>query len=564
LQHSNAEMPDLFHSLLKQDLGHLRIVAGLWGIELDSNDEDSARGELSASLLDPQLVAELMDSLTPRAREAIAALTNAGGRIPWASFVREFGDVREMGASKRDRERPHLRPASTSEYLFYRAILARAFFDTDKGPQEFAYIPDDLLSLLQGGTQHVAPLQKPEAPGRGATPGEKACIIPADDRILDDATTLLAALRLGLDISPDKKLLDLLHAAGLLKKNIPQAEAVRKFLEAPRAEALRMLTEAWQKSETFDELRLMPTIICEGEWKNQPQVTREFLLNLLDAIPENKWWSLIPFVREVKQKYPDFQRPAGDYDSWFIKRASDGQYLRGFAYWDEVDGALIRFFITDILHWLGMVELASPEEEKEVTAFKLVDIENPKPKIEDAKLHVTSQGKIMAPRFAPRAVRYQVARFCEWYEDGGRAGGGSRYTPSELPNQRRIETKPDEYHYRITPRSLTKAKEQGLKVEHLLALLAKHSDAGIPPALVKALKRWEVNGTEARAETQIVLKVSRPEVLEELRKSKAARFLGEPLGPTTIVIKAGAQSKVMDALAEMGLLAEGDANEQTF
>jgi hypothetical protein len=100
-----------------------------------------------------------------------------------------------------------------------------------------------------------------------------------------------------------------------------------------------------------------------------------------------------------------------------------------------------------------------------------------------------------------------------------------------------------------------------LKIEYLLALLAKHSDAGIPPSLVKALKRWGVNGTEARAETQVILRVSRPEVLEELRKSKAARFLGEPLGPTSVVIKAGAQSKVIAALAEMGLLAEDNTAE---
>jgi hypothetical protein len=44
--------------------------------------------------------------------------------------------------------------------------------------------------------------------------------------------------------------------------------------------------------------------------------------------------------------------------------------------------------------------------------------------------------------------------------------------------------------------------------------------------------------------------------LEELRKSKAARFLGEPLGPTSIIIKTGAQAKVMAALTEMGVLAE--------
>ncbi len=56
-----------------------------------------------------------------------------------------------MGAGKRDREHPHLKPASTSEVLFYRALIARAFFDTDKGPQEFAYIPDDLFELINHG-----------------------------------------------------------------------------------------------------------------------------------------------------------------------------------------------------------------------------------------------------------------------------------------------------------------------------------------------------------------------------------------------------------------------------
>ena len=553
-------MPDIYHSLLGHDLGHLQIIAECWGIELESNELDKATKKLVASLLDPERFAELIDSLTPPAREALNALTESNGRIPYANFIRQFGDIREMGAGKRDRERPHLKPASTSEVLFYRALIARAFFDTDQGPQEFAYIPDDLFRIInhEEHKEHREKIKKDsvnsvnsavshqraavvrgtngvvnESLGRGATPSEKAYIIPATDRILDDATTLLAAFRLGREISSDPKLISLLHSAGLLKKNIPQAEAVRKFLEAPRDDALKMLIEAWQESDTFNEMRLMPGIICEGEWKNQPHVTREFLLNLLNAVPDDKWWNLNSFINDIKNKYPDFQRPAGDYDSWFIKRGSDGQYLRGFESWDEVDGALIRFFIMDILYWLGIVELASPEEGKEVTAFRLLNVKNLRLKAEDAKLHISSQGKVVVPGFAPRTVRYQVARFCEWDEE-----------------------KPDEYKYRITPHSLTKAKEQGLKIEQLLALLAKHSDAGIPPVLVKALKRWEVNGIEARAETQVVLKVSRPEVLEELRKSKAARFLGEPLGPTTVTVKSGAIQKVMDAITELGLLAE--------
>ena len=54
-------MPDLFHSLHKHDIGHLRIIAEFWGLELDSTDVDSAREELSAALLDADLLSEMAD-----------------------------------------------------------------------------------------------------------------------------------------------------------------------------------------------------------------------------------------------------------------------------------------------------------------------------------------------------------------------------------------------------------------------------------------------------------------------------------------------------------------------
>jgi hypothetical protein len=63
-------------------------------------------------------------------------------------------------------------------------------------------------------------------------------------------------------------------------------------------------------------------------------------------------------------------------------------------------------------------------------------------------------------------------------------------------------------------------------------------------------------GAEARLEAQTILRVSRPEIIEELRKSKAGRFLGESLGPAAVIVKAGAHAKVVAALAELGLLAD--------
>ena len=523
-------MPDLLQSLLKQDIGHLRIIAEFWGLELESITVDSAREELAASLLDFELLAELIDSLSPEADSAITTLVNSGGRLPWTTFTRKYGDIREAGAGKRDREKPYLKPTSTAEILYYRGLVARAFFDTEKGPQEFAYIPDELLELLK--EQNENSVVNSEPLGRPASPGERGQEILANDSILDEATTLLASLRSGRsNFQPDNRLLALLTSAKLIKKNDINADKVKTFLEASRTDALKILQDAWLESDSFNELKLMPDLICEGEWTNQPLETREFLLNLLDAIPEGKWWSLNSFIRDIKAKYADFQRPAGDYDSWFIKRASDGQYLRGFAYWDQVDGALLKYFITDVLHWLGQVDLSIADGASEPTSFHLSSFEGKKD--ETGKITVSSNGKISIERTAPRVVRYQVSRFCEWEEP-----------------------KKDDYMYRVTTRSLTHAKEQGLKAEQLLSLLVKHTNNKVPPSLVQALKRWEVNGIEARVETQIILRLSRPEVLEEIRKSRAAKFLGEVLSPTAVVVKSGAIQKVMDALVELGLLAE--------
>jgi hypothetical protein len=556
-------MPSLLQSLQNHDLAFLRIVGGLWGLELKSRELGEATSELAVSLLDPDLVAEVLTSLNPQGRSALSALAASKGRIPWAAFARQFGAVREMGTAKRDREKPYLEPVSAAEILFYRALLFRAFFSTAKGPQEFAYIPDDLLELVQAWEHEAGKMQPemtttgtaevPDTPGRGATPGEKKHLRPASDHLLDDATTLLAALRLGRETISDPKLSALLQAAGLLSGptrtavskaagkskagGYIKADKVKAFLEASRSAALKMLADAWRTSQAFNELRLIPGLLFEGEWENQPLVTREFLLDLLQGIPPGAWWSLNAFLSGIKKAYPDFQRPGGDYDSWFIKRAADGTYLRGFSYWDQVDGALIRFLITDILYGLGMIELAAAEEGGAITAFHLLEIPIRESE-ETGKIAVASNGKMVVPRLVPRAVRYQLSRFCQW-----------------------DEATPEGYRYHVTPQSLTRAREQGLKVEHLLALLARHADAGIPPVLLKALKRWDQNGTEARAETQVILKVSRPEVLDELRKSKAARFLGEPLGPTSVVIKAGAQPKVMAVLAELGLLAEDTTGE---
>jgi hypothetical protein len=247
-------------------------------------------------------------------------------------------------------------------------------------------------------------------------------------------------------------------------------------------------------------------------------------------------------IADVKQTHADYQRPAGDYDSWYLRQEESGHFLRGFEHWDKIDGALIHFILSGPLHWLGITDLAAPKEDLPPTAFrfsnwgaKLLQGEPPKPmQVENEKIFLNSNAQIRVPRLAPRPARYQLARFCTW--DG---------------------SDDSSYKYIIKPSSLARAQQGGLQVGNLLNLLYRHAKS-VPPNLEKALKRWDTQGTEARLEQAIILRLRTPEMMQVLRKSRAARFLGDPLGPTVISVKPGAAEKVLAILAELGYLGSSD------
>ena len=141
-------MPTLIQSLHGHDLGHLRIIAEHWGVELNAPNARTGLAELTQAILDQSLVAEITAALSPDAQSALRLLLNSDGRLPWPQIARSFGDLRQIGPGRRDRERPDRDPISSVEELWYRAFIARAFFDTASGAQEFAYIPDDLLPFV--------------------------------------------------------------------------------------------------------------------------------------------------------------------------------------------------------------------------------------------------------------------------------------------------------------------------------------------------------------------------------------------------------------------------------
>ncbi len=520
-------------------------MADFWGLEVKDEAQPSLVNQLADQMSDVTQFEEMMDGVSDRAKIAMAELARHLGKMRWVEFCRRFGSLSEAGQAKIEREKRYLQKDSITEFLWYRGLLFRAFFEGDHEPIEYAYLPDEFIELMQ----------LPSLAGAAAVFGNpfkdlaKLKIIPATSHILDHACTLLAALRADLNLEefchfniPVRKLLELLSAAGIVDgSRQPKTDQTRRFLEAERSQALAQLFQAWEKSETLNELWLIEEIKCEGKWKNRPQAARKHLLGLIKGLPNQVWWDLDAFIADVHQFQPDFLRPSGDYDSWIIRSLSSGEYLRGFIHWDKVEGRFIRSILTQWLHWLGVTELAILPDNGAVQAFRLSswakyllnhqDIPNlPK---ETEKIIVRSNGAILCPLLTPRAVRYQIARFCEW--------GGVKIS---------------EYQYFLSASSLSRAEKQQLQINQLDRLIKKHARTPIPPTFLKALARWGKNQLQVKLQASVVLRVSNPSILDELEKGRMKRFIVERVSPQLMLIKPGGEKVIQRALMEIGYLSE--------
>ena len=538
-------MPNLKIALKDQDPGFLRILAEFWGLEDISEDSKNLLTNLIKAMTTQNQFTEMIEVLPSQVKKALHSLIRSNGKIPWVEFCRRYGELREMGQAKLEREKTYLSPVSTTEWLWYRGFLFKAFFDDGIEPLEYAYTPEEFLALHKLGPSHLSL----EVYGKPTLDQKMKRVVIADDHILDHTCTLLAALRMGLKLDehckfnlPINLLAELLKAASVIDHlRQPNTERTRMILEAKRAQALSQLFNSWAGSENLNELWLIPELKCEGKWKNNSLTSRQALLKILREIPPGQWWDLRAFIADVHEHHPDFLRPSGDYDSWLIRNRSSGEFLRGFANWEKVEGQLIQVFITNWLHWLGAVDLASIENNGQITAFRLTQWAKylfnhqsiPGLREENDKITFRSNGNIFCPRFAPRAVRYQIARFCDWGEE-----------------------KEDGYFYNLSPVALKRAEAQEIQISQLVTLLKKFAKPPIPPSILQSLQRWDQNHLQVQFDPGVILRVTESSILDELEKSRAKRFILERISPTLMLIKPGGENAVQQALAELGYLSQ--------
>jgi Helicase conserved C-terminal domain len=554
-------MPSLDQSLLAHDIALLRAIAVQAGLDLAAPNARAAVTELAIKLKDPEPL-DLLLTRTLRQNNknesALALLVSNNGRYPVAAFIRKYGDLRPLGPVALTREQPWERPATATEALYYNGLIGRTFMESDTGPQEYFYIPSDLLPLLP-----ALDVASPLAASQAVAPVET----DADDAqtgttvLVDDAVTLLAAVQRypGEELTPaDLKpylhlpvfdfLTTLLTELGCITPDRKlDPDKVKPFLQASRAVELQTLADGWRSSKTFNDLLRVPSLRPEpGAWHNDPAAARNFILKLCADLPAGEWRSLESFLDFVREHHPDFQRPAGDYDSWYIRDAISGGYLRGFEYWNEVDGALVRYVLTGPMYWLGLVDLRSNPNAFRLTPLFTAFMGNDEWLIPEtpAQILCKHDGTLVVLPDVNRFDRFQAARIGEW----------SPVEPASQAGQRESVNMPYSYHYRVTGTSLQTGADQGITSKQLLAFLRRACDH-LPEHIITTIERWGEHGIEARAETLLVLKLKDPELLEKLmRFARTRRWLGEAIGDSAVEVKD--LEKLREAMLELGLAVE--------
>ncbi|MGB9668804.1 MAG: hypothetical protein ACPL0B_00320 [Anaerolineales bacterium] len=552
-------MPNLAQSLSKYDLGFLRIIAQLWGIELRCKNRVGIVQELSEAMLQSDNLNHVLAIFPEEALQILADLQLHNGKIKVSLFERKYGGIRKVGQGKRDREAIFLHPINAAEYLWYRGFIFRDFFSIQDSIEEYIYCPIELQNLLPSFSA-----RQPLTQIHPAHPEHYQRLYKAEDRLVDDSCTVLAWYRKGsarveIEINPFLLLGEkyqsgteypissnflhlLLESCGLITADTtPIIEAIRSLLADERENALRKLFQGWLNSEMINELRLLPEIECVGDWHNDAIQTRQFILQQVFNINADHWYDLDEFIQYIHETNPDFQRPSENYETWLIRDKTSGEFLKGFESWKYVEGRLLRYFLCGPLYWFGIVELGSSDEQKPILAFRISSIIKEiltgdgnlshLPKEED-KLRLQSNGKISASRFVPRTARYQIARFCEW-----------------------LEIKKEEYIFQITAQSLTLARQQNLLPRQLLSLLRKNAHY-FPSNISKALLRWETQATEIQIYQSPILQVRSPEILVAIQNSRLARHIQNIISPTVAILIPGSETIVQHGLIELGFIAE--------
>ncbi|MBN1218562.1 MAG: helicase-associated domain-containing protein [Anaerolineae bacterium] len=571
-------MKTLRQALIDYEMALLQAIAACRKVPLTTASKRQAIELLAQALLLPAETAVVLSNLSPAEQEALQAILAHGGKIEGPRFARQYGTIRPMGAARLERERPWVNPANPAEGLWYRGLIFKTFQITDQGGVEFVFVPDDLLEQIINSNLHLATSKSANVQSFEVSQAPvPAVVISGEGRLrenifnllvylhttpvrLQDATNLAVKDRKILTgcLQPallptftlDMELDFLLHLgqrAGLLVVSHgrlrPNREPSRAWLQNSAHEQTQFLQNTWRADPTWNDLWRVPGLAPQPTgWENSPLLARSKILNYLSQLTASAeaWFLLGDFVATIKRIDPDFQRPNGDYDSWYIQDV-EGNLLMGFAYWDKVEGALIRHVLTHLLLVLGVVEMGLPTETSESDRFRITSqgkqflLEQPvaaSPAPKSCLVRVDDSFLAYVPDHANLYDRFQLARFAQL----------------ERHEQNRVV-------YHITQASVSRALRNGVTADQMVAFLARVTNNRTPLKVVETLRTWGTRQDSVKIERAHLLRLKHENLVEELRQNRNMHsLLGEVIGPTTILVPSDNIAEVRRILTELGYL----------
>lgn len=557
-------MKNVFATLHDYDPGMLPALAEFWRVDGKSLTDEELIRQLQRAMLDAAIAEAAWDRLDEPARTALQLLvSSARSRMKIAQFERFYGNIRKLGRAQIEREQPHILSQSIAETLYYRGFIGEGFDKVDDNLIGFIFVPTDLIAALPLHKTSYETLDDDNESAAEETPAlglinEVDEVSRADTAIVDDLTSLLASLQTrpaavaGEQFAPEDAaaikpillqrdesrlsfMLAIAESAELLNredgKAHPKRKEARNWLEAPRARQIERLAKAWLASRTYREMWHVPGLYPEDSgWSYDAAAARHAVMQLLaDLLPQQGWVSINDLIEIIKEFEPDFQRPDGDYDSWYIRNAS-GEFLSGFESWDAVEGSLIEFYLLGPMHWLGLVDIG--EDVLRLTAYGRAFLELsewPQPDEPSARIDARGDGALLASRRVNRFERFQLARFAHCLRAG------------------------DPYHYRIDAASIQRAAAQDISAKHIHSFITRQLDGKpVPLPIVKLLRHWQAGAkTSVTFESMIVLRTTAEDTLDKILAIPALRrYLGARLGPTACALREDQWEALRDSLGE--------------
>jgi len=561
-------MKNLFATLNDYDAGMLPALCEVWGIPSKSLTDEDMIAQLVESMQDPSATDGIWSKLTEPMQAAVQFVASSKqSRMKSGSFGRLYGEIRKLGRAQIKKEKPHKITDPVAEALYYRGLIGEAFDKVDGELISFVYIPTDLLPVLPLHKTAYENLEDEEEFPEEELPSleviqEPQSIVVADTSIVDDMTTLLAYLQAySADVDEDgfteesteqivkhflnpndirlSFILGIGVSANLITsqdgKAYPRRTEVRTWLNASRAEQTRQLAQAWLGSKFYRDMWHIPGLYPDDDsgWSYDAVGARNSVMGLFtELVPEQGWSSVNALIDMIKEIEPDFQRPNGDYDSWYIRNEAN-EFLNGFESWYAVEGALIEYYMIGPMHWLGLVDIG--EDAIRLTAYGRAFLQIadwPQLKDEDKPIDIRDDGMLLASRRVNRFDRFQLARFTDWLDAG------------------------DPYVYTLSADSIQRAGTQGIKPEHIQAFVKRQlGDKPIPNPIVHLLNNWQGGATaSATLETLIVLRTTSPEVMDRIFNNPAyRRYMGARLGPMACAVREDQWAEFRAKLGEDGI-----------